>query len=361
MRIAIVGTRGIPAKYGGFETFAEEISWRLAAKGFHVSVECDAGSYDRNNYNGVDLFFSSVTKSENPLRYYYEGIKWGIENSDIILVASSGGSIFYFLKAFKNTVILTNPDGLEYRRGKWSLLKKIYLKLSEILAVRCSDYIIADSEEIKKILCKSYPFLKRKVRLIEYGTEINTDYNSLILEEFNLLHNNYYLIVSRIEPENNLHVIIDGYLRSRTLSPLVVVGNFIENQYVKSIVGKDYSGRIRFPGGIYDKKIINPLRFSCKAYIHGHSVGGTNPSLLEAMGSGNVILAHDNRFNREVTAGKQFYFRDAEQLSECIEKIEFLGKTDRDRYRDSALELAGNKYSWNKILEKYLNLLNEIR
>ncbi|HOF19915.1 MAG TPA: DUF1972 domain-containing protein [Bacteroidales bacterium] len=127
MRIAIVGTRGIPAKYGGFETFAEEISLRLAGEGFHVSVQCDAGSYDRNNYKGAGLFFSSVAKTEHPLRYYYEGIKWGVENSDLILAASSAGSLFYFLRAFKKTVILTNPDGLEYRRNKWSLPKKIYL------------------------------------------------------------------------------------------------------------------------------------------------------------------------------------------------------------------------------------------
>ncbi|HOF19917.1 MAG TPA: hypothetical protein PLO24_01555 [Bacteroidales bacterium] len=156
-------------------------------------------------------------------------------------------------------------------------------------------------------------------------------------------------------------MIIEGFLKSATLSPLVVVGNYIENQYVRSVVEKDCSGRIRFVGGIYDKKILKPLRYSCKAYIHGHSVGGTNPSLLEAMGSGNVIVAHDNRFNREVTAGKQFYFRDAGELSDCIEKIESLGKSDRDLYRDSGLELVRNKYNWSKILEKYLILLKEIR
>jgi len=161
-----LGTRGIPARYGGFETFAGEISALLVENGYDVSVECDAGSYNNDNYNGVKLFFSTVKKSDNPLRYYSEGIKWGVKNSDVILAASSAGSFFYFYNLFKRVPILTNPDGLEYQRGKWSFLKRTYLKLSEFIAVRLSDFIIADSEEIKKHLCRSYRFVKKKQGLL---------------------------------------------------------------------------------------------------------------------------------------------------------------------------------------------------
>lgn len=361
MHIAIVGTRGIPARYGGFETFADVISVLLAENGYDVSVECDAGSYNSDNYKGVKLFFATVKKSDNPLRYYSEGIRWGVKNSDAILAASSAGSFFYFYNLFRRVPILTNPDGLEYQRGKWSFLKRTYLKLSEFFAVRLSDFIIADSEEIKKHLCRSYRFVEKKTRVIEYGTFLNLKSDESVLKKYNLNHNKYYLVVCRLEPENNLNIIIEGFLQSGTEFPLVIIGNLIENQYVRDMTGKNYSGRMRFLGGIYDKTELNAIRYSCLAYVHGHSVGGTNPSLLEAMGSGNIILAHDNVFNREVTSASQFYFTDPEQFAERIKTIESLGTDDVNKYKALNISIIQNKYNWNNILTKYLVLLGELK
>ncbi len=162
MKLSIVGTRGIPAKYGGFETFAEEISVLLASAGINVTVQCDRDSGKINNYKGVNLYFSSVKKSDKPLTYYFEGLKWGLRNSDIVLVTSSAGSYFYFLNFLKRKVIITNPDGLEHKRAKWTFLKKMYLKISELLAVRMSDYLVADSESIRNYFCSTYRSACRK-------------------------------------------------------------------------------------------------------------------------------------------------------------------------------------------------------
>ena len=360
MRITIVGTRGIPACYGGFETFAEEISPLLVKKGFDVSVECDKGSGSVEYYKGVKLFYSTVRKSENPLKYYYEGIKWGISNSDIILAASSAGSFFYPLNSFKRVPILTNPDGLEYKRGKWSFLKKVYLKLSEVLAIKLSDYIIADSELIKKHLITYYPASYQKIRVIEYGTSLNLKPDHDVLKKFDLEQNDYYLVVSRLEPENNLHIVIEGFLQSGVKPTLVIIGNILDNKYVKSLLDLAGQKKIRFLGGIYDRRELNAIRYSCKAYIHGHSVGGTNPSLLEAMGSGNIILAHDNVFNREVTAGTQLYFSNIEQFADKIRLIETLELQESNAYKELNINIIIKKYNWEIILYKYIDLFNEI-
>jgi len=360
MKIAIIGTRGIPAKYGGFETFAEEISTLLVRDGFEVSVQCDKDSYDQNRFKGVNLFFSSVTKSDNQLRYYFDGIRWGIRNSDVILAASGAGSFFYFLNLFRRMPIITNPDGLEYKRKKWTLPKRMYLKMSEGLAVRLSDYIIADSEEIKRHLCRSYKSAGKKIRVIEYGSALNTAINAAVLGKYNLEHNNYYLIVSRLEPENNLQMIIDGYRNAKAQSPLIIIGNINDNQYVTKLVKNNNSENIRFFGGIYDRNELNPIRYSCKAYIHGHSVGGTNPSLLEAMGSGNIILAHDNEFNREVTADGQFYFNSTDQVTERVNNIESLTQDEAEKYKKSSIDRIKDKYNWEIILRKYEDLFAEL-
>jgi len=361
MKISIIGTRGIPAKYGGFETFAEEISSLLVRDGYEISVQCDKDSYNQNKYRGVNLFFSSVAKSDNQLKYYYDGMRWSIKNSDVILAASGAGSFLYFLNLLRRIPIITNPDGLEYKRKKWTLPKKIYLKLSEALAVRLSDYLIADSEEIRRHLCRSYRSAEKKIRVIEYGSVVNTGINDIVLEKYNLVHNNYYLVVCRLEPENNIQMITDGFKNAKTRAPLIIIGKIIDNQYVTNLIKKINSEKIRFLGGIYDRNDLNPLRYSCKAYLHGHSVGGTNPSLLEAMGSRNIILAHDNEFNREVTEGKQFYFKSADEVTEGIEQIESLTEDQAEKYKELSISRIIERYNWEIILRKYEDLFKEIK
>jgi glycosyltransferase involved in cell wall biosynthesis len=360
MRISIIGTRGIPSKYGGFETFAEEISVLLVEKGFDVTVQCDFNSYPENRFRNVKLHFSAGTKTCHPLRYYYNGIRWSLNNSDIIFVTGTPGSIFYFMNLFKKKLIITNPDGLEHMRGKWSISKKLFLKISEMLSVIFSDYIIADSENIKKYLCIKYRSAEKKIKVIEYGAYINNKIDYEILKKHSLDNEKYYLVVCRLEPENNLDLICNAHKQASTECPLVIVGNITENRFVKRLINRYESSSIRFIGGVYDKSELNALRFSCKAYIHGHSVGGTNPSLLEAMANHNIIIAHDNVFNREVTSGQQLYFKNVDQCIRRINEIEMVTIDEKNRLKEESYRMIINKYNWGLILDKYLELFREI-
>lgn len=361
MKLSIIGTHGIPANYGGFETFAEVISRLLVKNGFEVSVQCDRNDKPLKSWGGAKLYYSPYLKSRNPIKYYFDGVKWGLRTSDILLVTGTGGSVFYFLNYFKKKIILTNPDGLEHKRPKWSLPVRLYLKFTESLAVRFSDFIIADSRLIEEYLISAYKSVSGKIRVIEYGAYVNDSHNNKILEKYSLKHKNYFLVVCRLEPENNLHTVLKAYIKSASESPLVIVGNLIENNYVKKLQSRYESDKIIFPGGIYDKDELNTLRYSCKAYIHGHSVGGTNPSLLEAMGSRNLILCHDNVYNREVTGNTQLYFNDVEECRINIDKINLFSENDKERFGEIALERICNYYNWDNILEKYLKMFSEIK
>jgi Glycosyltransferase len=362
MKISILGTRGIPAKYGGFETFAEEISALLAEKGYDVTVQCDSESYSHDYYRGARLYFSSVSKSDHPLRYYFEGIRWATKNSDIILVASAAGSFFYFLNFFRKKLIITNPDGLEHHRRKWSPLKRLYLKISEALAVKLSSYIIADSFAIEKYLNDTYKSSVQKIRVIEYGAYLNRVADFSVLKKYGLTQNEYYLVVCRLERENNLEMICEAFQKALTSFTLVIVGNIENNsEYINRLVNQFSSAKIRFLDGIYDKTELCTLRYSCKAYIHGHSVGGTNPSLLEAMASRNVILAHDNTFNREVTSGNQLYFSTIGQCTKMINEIELMTNEEIEKYKEQSFNMISTRYTWDRILGKYLELFSEIK
>ncbi len=239
-------------------------------------------------------------------------------------------------------------------------MKKLYLKVSEMLAMRMSDYIIADSENIKRYLDSNYPYAATKTRKIEYGAYLNTEPDLAILEKYRPASEGYYLIVCRLEPENNLDMILEGHQKAMTACPLVIIGNILNTDYVKHLADKYGSEKIRFIGGIYDKKELNALRYSCKAYIHGHSVGGTNPSLLEAMASRNMVIAHDNIFNREVTDDTQLYFQTSEQCAKRINEVEHMSSDEISLYREQAYRIITLRYNWEAILSKYLALLREI-
>ena len=357
LKIAIIGTRGIPPFYGGFETFAEEISRLLVQSGYEVTVQCDKDSYKDETYNGVKLFYTKCTKSEAPLRYYSEGINWALKTSDVVIIAGTGGSIFYLRNLFRHKIIITNTDGIEYQRSKWSVFHRIYLFISEILAVYLSDYLVADSSEIKKYLVSRYPGIRKKIRVIEYGGWPNNKLDADILKQYNLEPGKYYLVVCRLEPENNVEMILDGYIESGSDLPLLVVGRLSDKSYVKMLLDMYRSDRIFFTDGIFSKDILGTLRKGCKAYLHGHSVGGTNPSLLEAMANGNVIICHDNRFNREVTGNSQLYFSNSAICSSCIREIEKMEESVYNSMAEFSASRIENYYNWENILAKYNSLL----
>jgi rhamnosyltransferase len=361
MEVAVIGTRGIPARYGGFETFAEEISQLLVLSGYKVTVQCDPNDNISTVWNGVDLFYSPVTKSKHPLRYYYYGLKYSLKKSDLIIVAGTGGALFYFLNLFRRKILITNTDGIEYKRSKWSFLHRMFLRFTEQCAVHFSDIVIADSESIKKHLISKYNFSEGKIRVIEYGSRINKSYDVKILERYKLTFKSYYLVVCRLEPENNLTMIIEGYLKSGSEFPLVIVGAVTGTPYVRKLTDVYGSDKIIFTGGVYDKAALNSMRYGCKAYLHGHTVGGTNPSLLEAMGNGNIIVCHDNLFNREVSNNGQLYFTNSDELSGCLQKVEKLEESEAESYALRSYNRIMDYYNWGNIIRKYSELLSSLQ
>jgi glycosyltransferase involved in cell wall biosynthesis len=360
MKIAIIGTRGIPARYGGFETFAEELSVRLAKKGTDITVFCDRREEQEPDYKGVKLQYIDCLKSDNPLLYYFKSILKAGKANNILIICGSPGALFLFNRVFtKRTKYIINVDGIEHFRSKWSFLHRLLLLFSERCAVKYSDYIIADSAGIKKYLSESYRIRPEKLVQIEYGAYNISHACQDLIEEYNLEPFKYYLVVSRLEPENNIEMILKGYQKSGTDMPLLIVGGFRNKKYVECLKKMNIKNTL-FANGIYDKEKLKALRFYCKAYLHGHSVGGTNPSLLEALGCGNIVIAHDNVFNREVTESKMFYFNDTEECAAAIKKTCELDHEEEKNLKLYSQARIRDYYNWDRIADVYNLFLNKI-
>lgn len=370
MKISIIGSRGIPANYGGFETFAEELSLSLKKNynDIDIAVVCDNETRTINNakdeYKNIRLIYSKYTKSDNPLRFYYESIMLS-RNSDVIVACGNGIGLYAPLNKFFNSKLIINSDGIEWKRTKWSLIKRFFVKCLEWVAIIFGDAIICDSKGMFDYFHKRYKW-KKNLYIIEYGAHINkylAQNNSQIdnvLKNYNISKYNYHLVVCRLEPENNIDMIIKGFNSSITAKPLVIIGNILSTKYV------DYLKKIAnvntlFLGGIYDKNELLILRSRTFSYIHGHSLGGTNPSLLEAMGSKNLCICHDNVFNRETTKNSGFYFKNKQELKDIFEHIENAKYTENiTKIKHEVNKLILEYYNWENISQKYYQLFKNI-
>lgn len=373
LKIAIIGSRGIPAKYGGFETFVDEISKRLVVKGYEVYVSCEGGTTPKiPKYNGVNLFYFPLKPFCRVIYETIYDIYSLIKSSfmcDYIYMLGYGAGFFFFIPKLFRKKLFVNVDGIEWKRDKYNKIEKSILYLSEICAVHFSDVIIADSVEIKKYIESKH---RKSAVFIAYGVDqpqIESWDPSKLIETYisddfsNLENNSYYLVVARLEPENNIHVIVEGFLLSSTTKKLVIVGNFLSQKYelsIKKIINElNGQDRIIFTKGIYKKDLLNMLRQNCFVYIHGHSAGGTNPSLLEAMVMKNIIVAHDNEFNREVGSKAILSFKESFDLRNCIENIEN-NYSDFLIFKSRAYERVLTHYSWQDIALKYNMLFKSV-
>lgn len=287
------------------------------------------------------------------------------KTADIVYMLGYSAAMFFFIPKLLGKKLWVNPDGLEWKRHKFNPVIRWLLKVSEKMAVFWADEMIVDSMEIKKYMDSKYGI---KAEFIPYGAlnvpPIPWDDNKLTedLKGKITLNPHYWLMVARLEPENNIHTIIKGYLKSSVEMPLVVVGNFGTHSYekqVKSILDEGPDKKIIFTGGIYNREILNMIRQNCFAYIHGHSVGGTKPSLVEIMKMETVILAHNNEFNREVCRDFALYFNDAEDLSHKMELIDAERETFLD-LAEKAYERVSKEYSWDGVADDYENLIKEV-
>lgn len=360
MKIAILGTRGIPNYYGGFEQFAEFFSVYLVEKGHEVyCYNSHNHKFQEKNFHGVNIIHQNDPEHKmgtfGQFIYDYNCIMDSRKRDfDIILqLGYTSNSIWFFLLP-KKPIIITNMDGIEWKRSKYSKPVQQFLRFAERLAAISSDYLVSDSLGIKKFLMERY---KKDSTYIAYGAHPFNNPNENVIKEYNVEKENYNMIMARFEPENNLDIVLEGVaLNKENDTPILVVGNH-ETKYGSYLKEKfkDHKN-IRFMGGIYNLKHLNNLRYYSKFYFHGHSVGGTNPSLLEAMASKALIFAHNNDFNKGVLKENAYYFSSPEEVKKLIQTIK---KNDNLQFIENNYKAIVNDFNWDKINGQYLQLFEE--
>jgi rhamnosyltransferase len=378
MKIAIIGCRGIPAKYGGFETFAQGLTENLVKNGYDITVSCEYEPLQsrKDNYKGAKLEYFPIKPPKNYfLRKVYENlsdiyflIKLSRKHQLIYFLGIEVGMFLFIPKILsRRSQVLVNIDGVMWQRSKFNLLERWLLKINHDMATVFADKIIVDAMEMKSYVDKKY---LDKTSYLSYGINVpkRITWNGETLEllkdytPINISPENYYLVVSRLEPENNIHMVVDAFIQAEIDMPLVVVGDFTSEDYKEEIesIAKDCSQhRVVFLGSIYNQKLLNMLRQNCCAYIHGHSVGGTNPSLLEAAISRNIIMAHDNAFNREVCGASAVYFKNEIDLSRKMKSI-YKHQQSYLKLKDDVYYRVKNNYLWDRITEGYISLFQKI-
>lgn len=360
-KVAIIGTVGLPAKYGGFETLTEHLVEELSQK-YDFTVYCSSKKYEKegrlSDYKGAKLKF--VPLDANGIQSIPFDT-WSIihalfKNQVLIILGVAGAWILPFVKIFTNRKIIISIDGIEWKRDKWSFLAKLYLWWAEKIAVKFSHIDISDNESIQDYTALRYKTLSR---VIEYGADHTLAYlepSIEDLEKYPFLNNEYAVKVCRIEPENNIHIILETFADIPD-KKLVIVGNWQNSEYGKELKTKfGNKENLILLDPIYNQKVIDLIRGNANIYIHGHSAGGTNPSLVEAMYLELPIFAFDVSYNRVSTENSAFYFKDTETLKNLIKQ------TNQSALKNCSLtmkKIAERRYSWKKIAHKYSILIKD--
>lgn len=358
MKIAILGTRGIPNNYGGFEQFAEYISEGLVLRGHDVTVyNPHFHPYNESGYKGVKLIKKyspeSLLGAAANFLYDYLCFKDALKKEfDIILECGyHSNAPSYYLKGKRHkSVLITNMDGIEWKRSKWSPITRQLIRSLEKLAVAKSDILVSDNIGIQEYYKSEF---NADSYFIAYGANLVTDYDETLLLKYKLEKKLYYCLIARIEPENNIELILDGYVKSKSNLPFIVIGGK-NNQFAKYLIAKYQNENIHFIGGVYDIQDLNAMRKFAAAYFHGHSVGGTNPSLLEAMASDSNIVSHNNEFNKSVLGNGALYFTNSDDVKSIISNELYIENSDY-RIRQNRKNIE-NKYSWDIIIDQYESL-----
>jgi len=358
MRIAILGTRGIPARYGGFETCAEEISVRLVERGHEVIVYSRKGNYDDSlyYYKGVKLINlpSIKTKITDTFSHtLFSMIHVLFQGIDIIYVMNAANSPMCIIPKIFGKKVVINVDGLEWKRKKWGFVGRSYYLFAERLSTLLSTRIISDSMAIKKYYWEKY---KTKSTFIAYGAYLEKSENPEILKEYNLKPDDYFLIASRLEPENNADLTVKAMALVKTNKKLAIVGGAnYKSKFIKDLMDVNDS-RIIFLGPVYKEGHIKELHCNCYAYVHGNEVGGTNPALLKALGYGNAVLALDVNFNSEVIKDAGILYN--KSVYDLANKIQYLidNPNIRNQLKIKAIERIKEAYTWEKITDEYERL-----
>ncbi len=382
--VFIIGSKGIPAKYGGFETFVDELVSRKQNQNIQYHVSCLSNNSDEFTYNDAHCFNVKVPDIGPAKAVYYdvEALKYC---SNYIKKNNLSGSIVYILacrigpfvgkyvkKLHKlNCKVYVNPDGHEWKRAKWNAAIKKYWKYSEKLMVKHADLLICDSKNIEKYIQQEYAKYNPKTTFIAYGADTSKstleDDDPKVLnwyEEKNVKPKEYYLVVGRFVPENNYETMIREFMKSGTKKDFVLITNVEKNKFYEKLKQEthfDQDKRIKFVGTVYDKQLLKKIRENAFAYLHGHEVGGTNPSLLEALATTDLNLLLDVGFNREVAEEGALYWRKgSNNLSSLLNKVDSLKEIDLLVLSNKAKSSVISNYKWDYIVNIYEQTLTEI-
>ncbi|HFI0233846.1 DUF1972 domain-containing protein [Streptococcus suis] len=376
--VFIIGSRGLPAKYGGFETFVQQLVSHQESKNiqYHVACLSDTSHQEHSTYLGADCFTINPPKlgPARVIAYDMMAISYALRlvkeqqmQSPIFYILGNtiGGFIAPFAKQIAGVggVLFVNPDGLEWKRAKWPKPVQAYLKHAEKAMAKQATLIIADNEGIEDYIQSAYP--GTKTTFIAYGTDLSqtslTSQSEKVRQAFanwSIREKDYYLIIGRFVPENNYATAIKEFMKSSTQRDLVIVANHEGSAYfqkLKEETGFERDGRIKFIGTVYDQDLLKYLRQECRAYIHGHEVGGTNPSLLEALAQTNENLVLGVDFNRKVAQnGARYWTKESGNLAQLINQID--GQEEAVELGQIAKQHMQNDYTWEKIVQQYEEL-----
>lgn len=376
--VFIIGCKGIPAQYGGFETFVDKLTEKQKSKDIKYHVACMGDEEKEFTYNNARCFTIKVPNvgASKAVIYDIEALKKSIK---YVKENNIEKPIFYilacrigpFIGKYKNEIrslggqLFVNPDGHEWKRAKWNKAVRKYWKHSERLMVKNADLLVCDSKNIEKYILEEYKEFNPKTTFIAYGADredLHCPEEKLQkwYKDKGIRKNEYFLIVGRFVPENNYETMIREFMKSNTKKDLVLITNIEKNKFYEELrnsTGFHRDDRIKFVGTVYDGELLQSIRENAFAYIHGHEVGGTNPSLLEALATTNVNLLLGVGFNKEVGLDSCMYFtKEENSLSNLIDKAEELDEETIKSMGEKAKNRISTEYCWEKIVEKYETL-----
>lgn len=359
--VVLLGIRGVPAQHGGFETFAENLAVYLVKQGWAVTVYCQESKDQlvdvfESEWEGVKRVHIPVNGdgAKASVVFDYLSVKHASKQSGLILTLGYNTALFNIVIRTKGIRNLINMDGIEWKREKWNWYEKLWLYLNERAGCLIGHHLIADHPEIKNHLVTRVS--PDKVTMIPYGARCIDHADETLLKQYDLVSGSYAIVIARPEPENNILEVVSAFSSEPRGKKLVVLGRYDQANAYHNRVLMAASDEVVFLGAVYEHNNLDALRYFSCLYIHGHTVGGTNPSLIEALGASQPVLAHDNKFNRWVAGDESVYFKDQ---SECAEQI---GIILNSASKLNAMSVFSRKrfdstFTWATILHQYETLL----
>ena len=364
LKIAIIGSRGYPYVYSGYETLVKEVSERLVKKGHKVRVYCHSSLFKNKprKVNGISLVYTPSIETKYLSQFvnsFFSFIHVCFSSFDIIFIVNSANGPFGILTKIFRKKTCINVDGLEWLRPKWKGLGSIYFKWASKMATIFYDQIINDSDEMRKVYLDLF---KKDSKVIAYGANVRKSKNPDLINKWNLKQRDYYLVIGRLIPDNNADLIIKGFLKSNSNKKLVVVGDVPYEDSYASNLKKIKDDRLVFTGYVKDQNILAELYHNCYVYVHGHEFGGTNPTMIKAMAYGSAIIALDTLFNQEMLKNGKYGLFFKKEISSVSKIINYCEEEEIliVKLRQRSIKGITQKYDWNSITLQYLKVFKSL-